>query len=102
LLFIQALFKLSDEALTSKLLSMSNSNNGSSTQGGEGDGGHGGGGAANSEDEGHYVVRCRGLPWSTTTDEIVKFFDGVEIENGDITAINCSYKGFVQALTVCT
>lgn len=28
------------------------------------------------------VIKIRGLPWSTTVDEIIKFFDGVNVRNG--------------------
>ena len=34
------------------------------------------------DDSNHYVVRCRGLPWSTTVDEIVNFFGDVKLMDG--------------------
>lgn len=36
----------------------------------------------NPEDEGHFVARCRGLPWSATVDEIVDFFEGCNMLEG--------------------
>ena len=33
-------------------------------------------------DEGRYVVRCRGLPWSTTVDEIKNFFSNCRFKEG--------------------
>ena len=33
-------------------------------------------------DEGHYVARCRGLPWSTTVDEIKNFFSDCRFKEG--------------------
>ena len=33
-------------------------------------------------DEGHYVARCRGLPWSTTVDEIKNFFNNCKFKEG--------------------
>lgn len=38
-------------------------------------------GSADHDDEG-YVVKMRGLPWSTTVDEIMKFFGDCSISNG--------------------
>ncbi len=35
-----------------------------------------------SEDDDRYVVRCRGLPWSATVDEIISFFNKCEMANG--------------------
>ena len=40
-----------------------------------------------SADEGHYVVRCRGLPWSTTVDEIKNFFNNCQFKEGKIDYI---------------
>merc|ERR1719225_2607142 len=33
-----------------------------------------------------FVIRCRGLPWSTTVDEIVNFFDECSFKNGKESA----------------
>ena len=33
-------------------------------------------------DEGRFVVRCRGLPWSCSVEEIVNFFEGCELAEG--------------------
>lgn len=38
-------------------------------------------GSGDHDDEG-YVVRLRGLPWSTTVDEILKFFSDCKICHG--------------------
>lgn len=35
------------------------------------------------EDNDHFVIRCRGLPWSTTVDEIVNFFSDCEFKDGN-------------------
>ena len=34
------------------------------------------------EDDNHFVIRCRGLPWSTTVDEIVNFFSDCKFKDG--------------------
>ena len=34
------------------------------------------------EDTNHFVIRCRGLPWSTTVDEIVNFFEDCVFQEG--------------------
>ncbi len=36
-----------------------------------------------SEEDGHFIVRCRGLPWSTTVEEVKDFFSGVQFSEGD-------------------
>ena len=36
------------------------------------------------EDEG-FVVRCRGLPWSTTLQELESFFSQCQLKNGNKT-----------------
>lgn len=36
---------------------------------------------SNNEEEGH-VIKVRGLPWSTTVDEIMTFFEECNILNG--------------------
>ena len=33
-------------------------------------------------DEGRFVARCRGLPWSTTVDEIKNFFSKCRFKDG--------------------
>ena len=35
------------------------------------------------EDSSHFVVRCRGLPWSTTVDEIINFFEDCVFQEGN-------------------
>lgn len=39
-------------------------------------------GSGDHEEEEGYVVKVRGLPWSTTVDEIMKFFGDCSISNG--------------------
>lgn len=34
------------------------------------------------EDANHFVLRCRGLPWSTTVDEIANFFSDCKFKEG--------------------
>ena len=34
------------------------------------------------EDANHFVIRCRGLPWSTTVDEITNFFSNCQFLDG--------------------
>ena len=36
-----------------------------------------------AEDANHFVIRCRGLPWSTTKDEVVNFFDDCKFKDGE-------------------
>ncbi|XP_075209789.1 heterogeneous nuclear ribonucleoprotein H-like isoform X2 [Lycorma delicatula] len=38
--------------------------------------------ASGDHDDEGYVIKMRGLPWSTTVDEIIKFLDGCNIKNG--------------------
>ncbi len=54
---------------------------GDNGQGGD-DGGDVGVGVGVDADEGGFVVRVRGLPWSATTDEILAFFDDSSIKDG--------------------
>ena len=35
-----------------------------------------------ADDGNHFVIRCRGLPWSTTVDEIVNFFSDCSFKDG--------------------
>ena len=35
------------------------------------------------DDNSHFVVRCRGLPWSTTVDEITNFFEDCVFQEGN-------------------
>ena len=35
------------------------------------------------DDSDRYVVRCRGLPWSTSVDEIANFFSDCEFKDGN-------------------
>ena len=37
-----------------------------------------------ANDEGHFVARCRGLPWSTTVDEIKNFFSQCRFKEGNV------------------
>ena len=37
-----------------------------------------------ANDEGHFVARCRGLPWSTTVDEIKNFFSNCKFKEGKL------------------
>ena len=37
-----------------------------------------------ANDEGHFVARCRGLPWSTTVDEIKNFFSNCQFKEGTL------------------
>ena len=45
--------------------------------------------AADAADEGHYVARCRGLPWSTTVDEIKNFFNNCQFKEGKAYSLFC-------------
>jgi len=36
-----------------------------------------------AEDANHFVIRCRGLPWSTTKDEVVNFFSDCTFKDGN-------------------
>ena len=36
-----------------------------------------------TEDSERFVIRCRGLPWSTTVDEIVNFFSDCSFKDGN-------------------
>ena len=37
-----------------------------------------------ADDEGHFVARCRGLPWSTTVEEIKNFFSNCRFKEGNM------------------
>lgn len=39
--------------------------------------------SSNDYDDSPSIIRIRGLPWNTTTQEICDFFDGVNILNGE-------------------
>jgi heterogeneous nuclear ribonucleoprotein F/H len=43
-------------------------------------------GSGDNEDE-SYVVKLRGLPWSTTVDEILKFFSKYEVNGGTVSLV---------------
>ena len=38
---------------------------------------------AEDGDNDHFVIRCRGLPWSTTVDEILNFFSDCQFKEGE-------------------
>ena len=40
-----------------------------------------------ASDEGHFVARCRGLPWSTTVDEIKNFFKECRFKEGNFVLL---------------
>lgn len=40
-----------------------------------------------ANDEGHFVARCRGLPWSTTVDEIKNFFSNCRFKEGTLISL---------------
>lgn len=58
---------------------------------------HGGGGGHNGgthqhhhggDDEDHFVARCRGLPWSTTQNEIKEFFKDARLKDDSLDSIH--------------
>ena len=51
-------------------------------------------GSGDHDDE-SYVVKLRGLPWSTTVDEILKFFSKYEVSGGTVSLVRCAYNGIL-------
>jgi len=51
-------------------------------------------GSGDHDDE-SYVVKLRGLPWSTTVDEILKFFSKYEISGFAVSLVRCAYNGIL-------
>jgi len=46
-----------------------------------------------ANDEGHFVARCRGLPWSTTVDEIKNFFSNCKFKEGESVHLTVTREG---------
>ena len=42
-------------------------------------------------DEGRFVARCRGLPWSTTVDEIKNFFSKCRFKDGKFSYLDVHF-----------
>jgi hypothetical protein len=51
-------------------------------------------GSGDHDDE-SYVVKLRGLPWSSTVDEILKFFSKYEVSGGTVSLVRCAYNGIL-------
>jgi hypothetical protein len=51
-------------------------------------------GSGDHDDE-SYVVKLRGLPWSTTVDEILKFFSKYEVSGSPVSLVRCAYNGIL-------
>ena len=58
-------------------------------------------GSGDHDDE-SYVVKLRGLPWSTTVDEILKFFSKHEISGGTVSLVRCAYNGILLNMGCCS
>jgi len=51
-------------------------------------------GSGDHDDE-SCVVKLRGLPWSTTVDEILKFFSKYEVSGFTVSLVRCAYNGIL-------
>lgn len=51
-------------------------------------------GSGDHDDE-SYVVKLRGLPWSTTVDEILKFFSKYEVSGCTVSLVRYAYNGIL-------